>query len=239
MNEEIQTPEAAEVDLKAQAEAAATAAKENDKAAKAALKEGKMNLTAAVKYNEAIAAEDENKATAEETEAGWKAEVSRLEDAALVASEELKAANAALKEAKAAAKEAKAAQPKAPKVERIRQNGQTAPKEGTISYTLWTIFQSTMDRLQRVPAVTEVMIEAREAGVVDGSIKAGYAQWRKFNGFTGRIESQAQMDAKAEQAAKAAERLAAKEAKAAADRQAAAEAAAAAAAAAPEAPSAE
>ena len=178
---------------------ALAAAKEAEKARKAELKEAQKNLKAAVAYNKSVADDAEEKTSAVETEQGWAAEVERLQAAVAEATEDCKTCAAEVKDAKAAAKEAgKTAKPK---VERVVQNGQTQPRPGTISAKLWGIFDTAQERLGRAPAVAEIMEEARAAGVVDGSIKAGYAQWRKFHGVTGRVKSQAQIDAEAAKAA--------------------------------------
>lgn len=179
--------------------AALAAAKESDKSLKAELKEAIKNHKAAVAYNNALADDSDEKATAIEIEQGWAAEVERLTAASEKASQAVADAKGQLDEAKASAKaEGKVAKPK---VERIKQNGQTQPREGTISATLWGIFDRNSERLGRAPAIAEVMDEARAAGVGDGSIKAGYAQWRKFHGIAGRVKTQAQIDAESAKAA--------------------------------------
>lgn len=197
MENEVQDPKAA---LEA-ANEALKSAKATEKAHKEALKEAKKNHKAAVAYNKAIAEDSEEKASAMETEAGWAREVERLE--ACVAESAQTVASA--KEQVAAAKAAVSAKPK---VERVVQNGQVAPRPGTISETLWGIFDRRREELGRVPAIAEVMDEARAAGVVEGSIKAGYGLWRKFHGITGRVKSQAQIEAEEQKAREAAAKAA-------------------------------
>lgn len=129
-----------------------------------------------------------------------------------------------LRDAKAQLAELRKQKKTTPKAERVRQHGQTAPAEGTISADLWAAFDGVAATLGRPPALEEVMEagkNARDGGVVEGSVKAGYAHWRKFHGITGRVQSAAQIE-------KAAQKEAEKKAKADAKAAKAAEAAAAA-----------
>lgn len=207
MENEVQDPKAA---LDA-ANEVLKQAKEAEKADKDALKEAKKNHKAAVAYNKAVDDGADEKATAVETEAGWAREVERLENSV----KDRAQAIAAAKEQVAAAKAAAKTSAEKPKVERVIQNGQVAPRPGTISETLWGIFDQRQNELGRVPAIAEVIEQARAAGVVDGSIKAGYGHWRKFHGVAGRVKSQAQIEAEEQKARDAEAKAAAKAAAAA------------------------
>jgi hypothetical protein len=137
--------------------------------------------------------------------------------------EAVKTAKAALaqgkKDAKAASKPAKVAKEVMP-----TQNGMTQPRAGTSSDTLWAVYDAAMVTKGSAPALEEVMDEARGTGITDGTIKAAYAHWRKFNGITGRVVSAAKLAAKeADEKAKveaATAKAAAKAAKDAANAQA-------------------
>lgn len=160
---------------------------------------------------------------ADQSEAGWKIAVDNEKANVTATKEALKAAKAQLVEAEKADKPVKV------KVERVEQNGQRKPSAGTSSDTLWNIYSAVAEEKGSAPALEEVLEQARATGIVDGTIKAAYAHWRKFHGITGRVVSEeklAQAEAEAQaKAQKEADKAAAKEAKAA---EAAAKAAAAA-----------
>lgn len=153
---------------------------------------------------------------------------------AKAAKEAEKAAKAAERAAAKAAKEAEKAAKQAERESRVKQNGMVQPRPGTISATLWDIFNKVSAEKGGPAALAEVIGLAQAAGVKDASTRAGYSHWRKFYGITGVIKSQEALDAEAaaaeEKARKAQEREQAKAAKAAekaAKEQAKAEAAAA------------
>lgn len=191
-------------------------AKEDNKAFVASVAEAKGNVKKAKEYLAALPADatDEQKATGQESLDGWAAELLKRE-AAVVASKALitsskaalVAADKALKEAKKASDKAnKPAKEAKVKAEAVVQNGMKYPSEGTISKTLWDIFDAATATKGSPAAITDVFETAKAAGVVDASVKAGYAHWRKFHGITGRVTG-------ADHAAKEAQKIADKAAK--------------------------
>lgn len=187
-----------------------------------ASKDATENFKKAKAYSKAMsaalaaAATDEDKVTAAQTaqsatesETAWGEHVTATKEAVADAKATLKALKGELAVLR---KGSKASAAKAPKEARVEQNGQKMPGADTRSATLWGIFDAWKARTGSDPAMQDVMQEARDAGVVDGSIKAGYAHWRRFHGITGRVISatkQAERDA-----AKVAAKAAAKQAKA-------------------------
>lgn len=82
------------------------------------------------------------------------------------------------------ADEAKTAEEgKQPKVERIKQNGQVFPREGTVSAKLWAMFDAASNHKGEPAKLSEVMDEALAAGIKEASARSGYAHWRKFHGL--------------------------------------------------------
>ena len=193
-------------------------AKEATKAFGASVTEAKGNVKKAKEYLAALpdTATDEQKAAGQTSLDSWVAEQQKREqqladakvaekaakEAFAAADKELKAAKKAKEKAEKPAKAAKV------KAERVVQNGMAYPADGTISKKLWDIFDAATAAKGSPAAITDVFKTAQEAGVVDASIRAGYAHWRKFHGITGRVVS---ADHEAKEAAKQAE----KEAKAA------------------------
>ena len=231
-------------------------AKEAVKAFGASVTEAKNNVKKAKEYIAALpeTATDEQKATGQTSLDSWIAEQAKREQqladakaAEKAAKEAFTAADKELKVAKKAKEKAeKPVKQKPAKAERVVQNGMAYPADGTISKKLWDIFDAASAAKGSPAAITDVFATAQAAGVVDASIRAGYAHWRKFHGITGRVVGQDHADKEAKKAAEKAEKeakkaaekaereakkaaeKAEKEAKAAADK-AAAEAAAAAA----------
>lgn len=240
MNDTTATPAAEEVapaDLLAQAEsalaqaetnvtnaeAAVPAAVEAEKAAKAAVKESTKNLKDAKAYAASLGddASDEDKAAAQESLDGWTAADAERKAAATAATAAVKAARATLKEAKAARTEAKKAvtaakKVKAPKAERVVQNGQPLPAEGTIGATIWAAADKASAAKGEPAALGDIQAELEAAGVKTASVRAGYSHWRKFHGITGRVMSTEAKAAKEAKEQAAAEAKAAKEAEKAA-----------------------
>lgn len=238
-------------------------AKEATKAFGASVTEAKGNVKKAKEYLAALpaTATDEQKAAGQTSLDSWIAEQAKREqqlaDAKVTekaAKEAFTAADKELKAAKKAKEKAdKPAKPAKVKAERVVQNGMAYPADGTISKKLWDIFDAASATKGSPAAITDVFETAKAAGVVDASIRAGYAHWRKFHGITGRVtgadheaKEKAKADEKAAKAAKKEAEKAEREAKKAAEKaakdakaaeaKAAADAAAAAAAAANTAP---
>jgi len=140
-------------------------------------KTAKTNHDAAKKYLNGLTA-DAEPATVEEAEGvvtGWESEHNRL-------TADLDAARDAVKSAQEAAKTTKA---------ELREAKKAGP--GTISETLWSIFDAKEAELGHAPALGDVLDEAIAQDIKEASVKAGYAHWRKFHGITGRVESQEQL----------------------------------------------
>ena len=184
-------------------------------------KTAKTNHDAAKKYLNGLTA-DAEPATVEEAEGavtGWESEHNRLtadldaaRNAVKSAQEFAKTAKAELREAKKAVTAAKKPGGGQPKVEREERDGIKRPGPGTISETLWSIFDAKEAELGHAPALGDVLDEATAQDIKEASVKAGYAHWRKFHGITGRVESQEQL---AKRQAKEAEKQAKAEAEAA------------------------
>ena len=165
-------------------------------------KTAKTNHAAAKKYLNGLTA-DAEPATVEEAEGvvtGWESEHNRLtadldaaRDAVKSAQEAAKTAKAELREAKKAVTAAKKPGGGQPKVEREERDGIKRPGPGTISETLWSIFDAKEAELGHAPALGDVLDEATAQDIKEASVKAGYAHWRKFHGITGRVESQEQL----------------------------------------------
>lgn len=147
-------------------------------------------------YEVAKAAAD----TANETYNAWVVSEGQHKAAVAAAKTLLKDAKTAMKAANKPVKAAKVA------VERVEQNGQRKPSAGTSSDTLWGVYDAVAVKLGRSPALEDVLVDARATGIVDGTIKAAYAHWRKFHGVTGRVVSETKLAAanaaKAEKEAK-------------------------------------
>ena len=102
----------------------------------------------------------------------------------------------------------------------VEQNGVKQYRPGSVGANVWAIADAITARKGDWAAAAEVITEGTAAGVNEGSCRAGYATWRKFNGLAGhRIDNPDKAAKKAEveaaKAAKAAEKAAAVEAKAA------------------------
>ena len=112
------------------------------------------------------------------------------------------------------------------------QNGVKEYRPGSVGANVWALADAITARKGEWAAAAEVITEGTAAGINEGSCRAGYATWRKFNGLAGhRIDNPEKAAKKAEQeaakAAKLAEKDVATQAKAA-EKAAKAEAAAAA-----------
>lgn len=183
----------------------------------------KIAKQTAVDYKAALKAlpeGDENIPTGEQAVAQAEQAVQTLTASLATAKEEHKAAKEGVKVARAekreAAKAAKAAEKaakEAEKANRVEQNGMVAPAEGTISKTLWDTFDEVSREKGAPAAFSEVLEPAKAKGVVEGSIRAGYAHWRKFHGLTGRIMSAADIEAAKEKEAEKARKAEEREAK--------------------------
>lgn len=114
------------------------------------------------------------------------------------------------KEIREQMKEVRKAAKDAGKEPRIEQNGQAKPRPGTISDKLWSIFDEVSAQLGRPAAIGDVFERATGEGIKEASVRAGYAHWRRFHGITGRVMSQAELEAKAAAEKEAAEKAAAK-----------------------------
>jgi hypothetical protein len=147
--------------------------------------------------------EDRKKGQAAMTEArnnreGARVHMNEKRTAKKAAAEDLKTAKRELREAKRGVKAAQP--PKQPRSTQPKRNDMVLPREGTISAKLWAIFDAAMAEKGSPPAFTEVAQTARDANVVEASIRAGYAHWRKYHGITGRVlPTQAPTPAQAEQ----------------------------------------
>ena len=195
--------------------------------ARAAKKESAKNLKDAKAYKAALAADDENHATADESVNGWAAADEQRAAAVETAVEAQKAHREAIKADKADLREAKkelatSKKTSKPKVEREKQNGITKPIDGGPSNQIWDAADAAQAELGRVPGVGDILPDLEAAGIKTATIKAAYAHWRKFHGITGRVMSQEQLDAqqakvdeKARKAQEKADAKAAKEAEAA------------------------
>lgn len=105
------------------------------------------------------------------------------------------------------------------------QNGVKEYRPGSVGARVWAIADAATQRDGAWCAAATLIAEGTAQGINEGSCRAGYATWRKFNGLAGtRIDN----PEKAAKAAKAAEEKAAKEAEKVAAKAAKAEAAAAA-----------
>lgn len=88
--------------------------------------------------------------------------------------------------APAAAPAAKEKKEKAPKPDRVEQNGVVRPKAGGKCDAVWKIADE-ISRKKKAPAEAgEVMAAGKEQGLNESNIRAEYQRWRKFNGLTGR-----------------------------------------------------
>jgi colicin import membrane protein len=106
----------------------------------------------------------------------------------------------------------------APAYEYTVQNGQRDWKPGTVGRQVWDLCNAITARKGEWASAAEAIAE--RGAINEGSIRAGYASWRKFHGLSGhRIDNPDKAAAKAakeaEAAAKAAEKVAKAEAKAA------------------------
>lgn len=118
----------------------------------------------------------------------------------------------------------------APAYEYTVQNGQRDWKPGTVGRQVWDLCDAITARKGEWASAAEALAE--RGAINEGSIRAGYASWRKFHGLSGhRIDNPEKAAAKAakeaEKAAKAQAKLdaaAAKDAEKAAKEQAKAEA---------------
>lgn len=111
------------------------------------------------------------------------------------------------------------------KVERIKQNGVTRPKDGTTTGNVWQVADEMSAELGR-PVLSAELVERLGEDYNKATVSTQYAAWCTFHGVTaeqrkaireeGKAEERAAKEAaKAEaKAAKAAEREAAKQAKA-------------------------
>lgn len=102
----------------------------------------------------------------------------------------------------------------------VEQNGVKEYRPGSVGANVWAIASAITARKGDWASAAEVIAEGTSAGVNEGSCRAGYATWRKFNGLSGhRIDNpakaQAKADAEAAKAAKLAEKEAVAQAKAA------------------------
>lgn len=94
------------------------------------------------------------------------------------------------------------------------QYGVKEYRPGTTGARVWAIADAITQRIGSWAPAATMIAEGTAAGINEGSCRAGYATWRKFNGLAGhRIDNPAKA---AEKAAKEAEKAAAKEAKEAA-----------------------
>ena len=124
------------------------------------------------------------KAEAKERKAAEKAEAKAQKQA------EKEAAAKAKAEAKAEAlakKQAEKAEASHTKVEMPVQNGIKRPKpEGKCGRT-WAIFDALSFAKNAPVAIADAIPEVEAAGLSVGNARAEYAQWRKFNGITGKV----------------------------------------------------
>ena len=100
------------------------------------------------------------------------------------------------------------------------QNGVKEYRPGSVGANVWATADAITARKGDWASAAEVIKEGTAAGINEGSCRAGYATWRKFNGLAGhRIDNPDKAAKKAEaeaaKAAKAAEKEAAAQAKAA------------------------
>jgi len=101
----------------------------------------------------------------------------------------------------------------------VEQNGVKQYRPGSVGANVWAISDAITARKGDWAAAAEVIAEGTTAGVNEGSCRAGYATWRKFNGLAGhRIDNPEKAAKKAAddaaKAAKEAEKVAAAQAKA-------------------------
>lgn len=80
----------------------------------------------------------------------------------------------------------KAPKEKAPKADRIEQNGVKRPKAGTTGDKIWSTADS-LSAKKKSPASFEEVNKALGESVNEASQRAGYQRWRKFNGLKGRL----------------------------------------------------
>lgn len=94
------------------------------------------------------------------------------------------AEKAAKKEAQEQAKIAAKAATKQPE-----QNGVRRPKPETLCGRAWAIFDGVSSQLGSPAPIRDCLVIARDQGLNENNVKVEYAQWRKFNGVSGRITS--------------------------------------------------
>lgn len=87
--------------------------------------------------------------------------------------------------AAALAKQNKTVAPKAPRPEKISQNGISRPAPGTKCDTVWSAADEITAKIGSPAPV--VLLKAALPGFNDHTIKTQYARWRQFNGISGRV----------------------------------------------------
>lgn len=168
-------------------------------------------MTDATKTPEQLAAEAaeaakqkaEQKAAEAAAKAKQKAEAKAAKEAeAAKAKADREAAAKAKKEAAEKAKaDAKAAKQAAKQPE---QNGVRRPGPDGKCGKAWALMDAMSAKAGAPVAIADLLVASKAAGLNDNMTRSNYAAWRKFNGVTGRVLSQADI-AKAQAAAKAAE----------------------------------
>lgn len=77
---------------------------------------------------------------------------------------------------------------KAPKADKLEQNGITRPAAGTVTGNVWAAADSISFAQGGSPAtIAQVKAHASMKEVNDHTIKTQYARWRQYNGIKGRI----------------------------------------------------
>jgi len=157
-----------------------------DAAAKAAKAEAKAKADAEKK-------EAAEKAKAEKAEAKAKADAEK-KAAKEKADEEKKAAKEAAEAERKAAAEAKAKEREEKavskvKVQLVSQRGVTQPKEGTKTRAVWDLADKLSAGKGAPVAIKELMPQATAAGINDATTRTQYARWKQFHGVYGSVKA--------------------------------------------------
>lgn len=91
----------------------------------------------------------------------------------------------------AVAAEDKPKKEKAPKIERLSQNGVSRPANGTKTSRVWEIADAISAANQRPALREEVMTQGEAEGLNKGTIATQYARWTVFNGVSSTDRSAA------------------------------------------------
>jgi hypothetical protein len=121
-----------------------------------------------------------------------KAEADKKKAAAADKKEKAAAAKQAIADKKAAQAKAKAELAEKKKADREArkmptQNGQRRPGPNSIGGRIYAICDKLTEKRGSPTPVAPVIEAGVKEGICETSLRCGYAQWRKFNGISGRI----------------------------------------------------